>query len=451
LQNWRPGAGPSRAMLIELALLFSIIVFGCGALYFAFQIYDTVREAVLVLGVPNLGDLPSVAVSQTAPTPIAPNVAAGERVNVLLLGIDRRPSEKCPCRTDTMMLATLDSKTLTAGVVTIPRDLYVEIPGIGENRINTANFLGESTKYPGGGPALAKKTVEYNLGRRVHYYVLVDFSGFRRAIDALGGIYVDVPKAIDDPTYPDENFGFRPIHIPAGHILMNGEMALEYARTRHADSDFGRSKRQIQVMMAARDRVLRPDILPKIPALLQSMWGLIETDIKLQDVITLAQIASKVKTENIKQASIDDTMTIEYRTSVGADVLWPDRSKIGRLMDQMIPQDTGGVVDQTKRIQQEGARVLVLNGTTNAQTAKNAADYLQAQGFQIAGYGNADRFDYAKTVLIDYSGAKNATVTALAKAFSVGPDDIRPTKNVKSDVDIRLIVGADWKAPTDKP
>ena len=256
LQIRQSRAGRERGAAIQMLLFVIAVLFGCGALFFAYQIFDTVRQAVVVLGMPDIGDLP-LLVSQpsSAPKPNAPNIAAGERVNVLFLGIDRRPSEKCPCRTDTMMLATLDSKTLSAAVVTIPRDLYVPIPEVGENRINTANFYGEQYKYPGGGPALAKKAVEYNLGRRVHYYVLVDFGGFRRAIDALGGIDIDVPRVIDDPMYPDENFGYKPIHIPAGRVHMNGEVALEYARTRHLDSDFGRSKRQVQVLLAVLERL----------------------------------------------------------------------------------------------------------------------------------------------------------------------------------------------------
>ncbi len=266
-----------------------------------------------------------------------PNFAAGERVNVLLLGIDRRPSEKCPCRTDTMMLATLDPKTNSAGLVTIPRDLYVLIPGVGEYRINEANFFGESHKFPGGGAALAKQTVESNLGRKIHFYARVDFAGFRKIIDTLGGIDIDVPRAIDDPSFPDYDFGIKPLHIPAGHVHMDGERALEYVRTRHVDGDFARSRRQIQVLMAVRDKALRLDLLPKIPLLLQQVWGAVETDLSPQDIFFLAQAAAKVQIQNIKMASIDGTMTVEFRTIQGADVLLPDREKIGRLIGEIIP------------------------------------------------------------------------------------------------------------------
>jgi LCP family protein required for cell wall assembly len=432
--------------------LLIVILFLCGGVFFGYQIYDTVRQAVVALGLPDIGDIAPIlsAADPSQPTSVpAPNIIAGERVNILVMGIDRRPSETCPCRSDTMMLATLDPRTSTAGVVTLPRDLYLPIPNVGENRINTALFYGALYKYPGGGPGLAKKTVEYNFGRQVHYYIIVDFGGFRRMVDTLGGIDINVPKAIDDPEYPTENFGVMHIHFNAGMQHMTGEQALEYARTRHTDSDFGRSKRQIQVILAIRDKALRLDILPKLPSLLQSMWGAVETDLKPQEVLALAQAAAKVKTENIKEGYIDQTMTVEYVTNTGADVLWFDRAKVGQLMDQIIPQENS-TADLSSRVLREAARVTVVNGTVAPQLAERTTKFLQTQGYQIAAYGNADRFDYAQTILIDYSGNKNATVTALAQLFHVAPENIRRTTNVKSDSDIRIILGADWTPPVEK-
>lgn len=442
-QHKQSGMGLRTIVLLLLGL------FVCGGLFFGYQIYDTVREAVLTLGLPDIGDLPSLGIGVQPARADIPNIAAGERVNVLVMGIDRRPSEKCPCRSDVMMIASLDPKTMTAGLVTIPRDLYVPIPTAGEDRINTALFYGALNKYPGGGPALAKNTVEYNLGRRIHYYVLIDFGGFRKVVDTLGGIDINVPKAIDDPTYPDENFGYKPIHISAGMQHMDGEKTLQYARSRHTENDFSRSKRQVQILLAIRDKALRLDLLPKLPSLIQTMWGTIETDMQPQEIIALANAASKVKTENIKTATIDQTMTVEFRTSTGADVLWPDRTKIGQLMEDIIPSDTT-TVNQPAQLTQEAARVLVLNGTNLPLIAEHTAKFLQAQGFLISAYGNADRFDYPKTVLIDYSGNKNATITSLAKIFHIDPENIRRTPNVKSDVDIRIILGADWTPPPEK-
>ncbi len=129
-------------------------------------------------------------------------------------------------------------------------------------------------------------------------------------------------------------------------------------------------------------------------------------------------------------------------------MLWPIRPKIGQLMDRYIPQDNG--MATMARVQQEGARVLVLNGTKNGPLAESTAKFLQAQGYQISAYGNADRFDYAKTILLDYRGTKTATVTTLVWTFHIDPQNIRSNRNVKSDEDIRLILGSDWSLPSEK-
>lgn len=442
----RSGSG----CLLRLGVILFIPLLLCGGIFFAYQIYDFTREAVVALGLPEIAGPPAPVIAAQPTRAPAPNISAGDRVNVLLLGVDRRPSEKCPCRTDTMMIASLDPKSLTAGLVTVPRDLYVpfqNVPNISEARINQAHWYGDLYKLPGGGPGLAKRTVEYNLGRRIHFYILVDFAGFIKVVDALGGIDLDVPKAIDDPQYPNMDFGYDPLYIPAGRVHMNGELALKYARTRHSGGDYDRMKRQIQVLMGIRDKALRLDMLTKLPTLVKSMWGIIETDLTPQDVLAYAPIAARVKTENIKAGSIDQTMTVQVRLDNGAVVLWPDRAKIGKLIDQVIPQNGATAGEQQKFISQEAARVLILNGTKNAQLAEQTAQYLQAQGFQVTGVGNADRVDYAKTTLIDYSGAKEWTINTLARLLRVEAANIRRTPNAKSEVDVRIILGADWSVP----
>jgi polyisoprenyl-teichoic acid--peptidoglycan teichoic acid transferase len=441
------GHAPShRDLAFRILLILFFVLLACGAPFAAYSIFATSRDAILTFGAPSFDDLPIVSVRrQPAPAITPPNISAGERVNILLLGTDCRPNEK-PCRTDTMMLASLDPKTYSAGLVTIPRDLYVPIPGFGESRINTANFLGDAQRVPGGGPALAKQTVELNTGRKVHYYVLVDFNGFRRLVDTLGGIDIDVARPIYDPCYPDDKFGCAPLSIPAGRIHMNGDLALKYARTRHQGGDFDRMKRQIQVLLAARDKALGLDLIPKLPTLIQQLWASVQTDLTPQQIVALAPVAAKVKTDNIKSATIDQTMTVEFRTSQGADVLWPDRAKIGRLMDEIIPRENE-VADGSNAIQKEAASILILNGTATPALGEKTAKFLQTQGFQVAAFGNADRLDYSRTVLIDYSGSKNATLSLLATTFHVAPENIRRISNVKSDVEIRLILGADWVQP----
>lgn len=432
-------------------MLFTLFV--CGGLLAGFYFFDTIRAYTANANLPNISgiiaDLPS-AVPQIVPTVAPPpNIAAGERINILILGIDRRADEEGPWRTDTMIVATLDPQTKTAGMLTIPRDLYVPIPapGAGENRINTANFYGDSSKYPGGGPALAKKTVEYNFAIPIHYYVLIDFDGFRKIVDSLGGIDIDVPEAIDDPEYPTPDYGTMHLYIPAGPQHMNGDLALKYARTRHSDSDFGRSKRQMQVILAIRDQMLKMNTLAQAPQLLAQLHDAVETDMAPDQILALAPVAAQIRSDNIKSRSIDLSMTYEIKLNTGADVLWPDREKIGALIQEMFstPQGTN-VVASISPLKAEAARIVVLNGTNKDGLAAMASRYLKQNGFNVVQIGNAEKRDYAKTVLVDLAD-KPATLDWLAQRFNVDASSIRRNPTAQRDSDIRVILGSDWTPP----
>jgi LCP family protein required for cell wall assembly len=329
-----------RSRLLVAFLAFVFPLFLCGGLISGYYFYDTVRQYVASAYLPDYGSVspaPAQGQQPVASVSSPPNILTGERINVLLLGIDNGEAEVGPYRSDTMIVATLDPKNHTGGMLSIPRDLYVPIPypGIGQNRINTANFFGDAYKYPGGGPALAVKTVEYNLGIPIHYYVRINFGGFVKIVDTLGGIDVDVPAPIDDPTYPTENYGTMVLHIPAGHLHMNGELALEYARSRHTTSDFDRSKRQRQIILAARDKALQMNILPKLPVLYVQFKDSIETDMTPQQILALASIAAQVPSENIQSLAIDQSMTYNVTLNDGAEVLWPERPKIAALINEM--------------------------------------------------------------------------------------------------------------------
>ena len=238
---------------------------------------------------------------------------------------------------------TVDPATNTAGMLSIPRDLYVEIPGYGLNRINVAHFMGDRDNYPGGGPALAKKTVQYNLGVPIHYYIRINFQGFRDVVDALGGITVEVEREIWDDKYPDENYGYMTIYIPAGVQQMDGEMALRYARTRHNGSDFVRLRRQQKVLFAIREKALSLDLIPRLPDLLRTMGYTVDTDLDPQEVLTLAQIARQIEKEDIKSAVIDETMAVSIiLPDTGANVLYPLRDKIAAVVEDIFSSSAEG-------------------------------------------------------------------------------------------------------------
>lgn len=431
-------------------MLFTMFV--CGGIGAGYYFFDTIREYTAKVNLPNItgivADLPTQASSAPSVAP-PPNVAEGERINVLLLGIDRRHDEEGPWRTDTMIVATLDPKTKSGGMLTIPRDLYVPIPapGAGENRINTANFYGDTSKYPGGGPALAKKTVEYNFAIPIHYYVVIDFDGFRKIIDTLGGIDIDVPEAIDDPEYPTEDYGYMHLQIPAGRQHMDGDLALKYARSRKSTSDFDRSKRQMQVILATREKAMRMNALAQAPQLLAQLRDAIETDMPAEQLLALAPVVAQVRADNIKSRAIDLTMSYEIRLNTGADVLWPDREKIGALIQEMFstPQ-ASNVVASISPLRAEAARIIVLNGTNKDGIAAMASRYLKSNGFDVIQIGNAEKRDYTKTVLVDLAN-KPATLQWLAERFGVDASNIRLNPTTARDSDIRIILGNDWTPP----
>lgn len=260
-------------------------------------------------------------------------LGSSDRITVLLLGADRRPSESgiARPRTDTIMLLMLDPDMGVASVLSIPRDLYVEIPGYGLNRINTAYVLG--------GGDLAMETIQYNLGVKVDHYVLIDFEGFITLVDEIGGIDIYVPVTINDTSYPDMDYGYDPFYIEAGQHHLDGETALKYARTRHADNDFYRAERQQAVLFAIRDRILSLNMLPQLVQRAPSLYGTlsdsIQTNFTLDQMIELAGLVQDVERDNIRSGVIDSNYTVGYTTPEGAQVLIPDRDEIGPLLDEV--------------------------------------------------------------------------------------------------------------------
>lgn len=259
------------------------------------------------------------------------------RFTMLLIGLDRRPGESgLAYRTDTMMLVSIDPASQRIGILSIPRDLYVVIPGYSQRqRVNSAMVLGEIQR-PGYGPQLAMQTVQYNFGIRVHDYLIVDFQAVIAIIDAIGGIDVDVPYNISDPRYPDMYYGYDPFYISAGSHHLDGATALKYARTRHGSSDLDRAERQQQVMFAVRDRVLNLEMLPSLivqaPALWQTLSENVYTGLTLEQIIQLGLYASEVPSGNIYTGVVTWEYVRDYFTGDGQQVLIPDQGRLGPLM-----------------------------------------------------------------------------------------------------------------------
>jgi LCP family protein required for cell wall assembly len=270
--------------------------------------------------------LPSGSSTQTQPT------------TVLLLGIDRRKAAAGTSNTDTLLLLRLDPATQRIAMLSIPRDLYVEIPDHGQGRINTAYAYG--VRDGTGGLALARQTVSNAIGIPVDHVLLIDFEVFITVIDAIGGVDVDVPYDIYDSTYPDSGIGYDPFYLPAGQQHLDGATALKYARTRAtAGGDFDRTARQRQIVLAVRDQVLNLDMLPDLitqsPQLWTSLQGAFETDLTLSETIDLALSASKVPTDQVATGAIDESCTQSWVTPSGAQVLVPLQDKIDAVVNEL--------------------------------------------------------------------------------------------------------------------
>jgi LCP family protein required for cell wall assembly len=260
--------------------------------------------------------------------------AALPRTNVLLLGLDRRPEEGTVVRSDTMILMTVNSANSEIALLSIPRDLYVEIPGHGPDRINTAHFWGES-ESEGNGPTLAMQTVAQNFGLPVHRYVRVDFDGFRAIVDAVGGIDIFVDEPVVDDAYPTDDYGTIRIEIPSGLQHMDGETALRYARTRHSGSDFDRVERQQQVLVALAQRLHKPGVWLALPLIYNAVASNVDTDMMDRDLSALAVAIYRSGPESIDSYVIDHGMTQPSTTANGGAVLLPRWEEINPLVQEV--------------------------------------------------------------------------------------------------------------------
>ncbi len=261
-------------------------------------------------------------------------VASQPRMNIVLLGLDRRPDEGFVARSDTLMLLTVDPGAPQAALLSIPRDLYVEIPGYGANRINTAHFWGEYERS-GGGPALTMQTIWLNFGGDVERYVRVDFDGFRAVVDAAGGVDLVVERPIVDDEYPTDDYGTLHIEIPAGRQHMDGETALRYARSRHGSSDFDRARRQQAVLAALARRLLSPGGWLRWPAVYKQVSDALDTNLTDRDWLLLAAVLYRVGPDGIEYRAIDDEMVAPWTTADGGAVLLPRWESINPLIQEL--------------------------------------------------------------------------------------------------------------------
>ncbi|MCX7670201.1 MAG: LCP family protein, partial [Anaerolineae bacterium] len=382
------GAGPRSALFAGVLLGLLLTLFIVALVYVAAMFLALGQQALA-----EVPDMPPLALPQlvrlvpasessadattgvTVSAPAAPRQPEAAptltgRITVLVMGVDNRPDEPV-ARTDTIMVLTFNPKTGAAGMLSIPRDTLVHVAALDDDmKINSVHVYGELYKFPGGGPELLRQTVAELIGYPIDYYVRINFDGFRRIIDLVGGIDIDVPKDIKDDLYPDENYGYDPLFIPAGRHHMDGALALKYARTRHVDSDYGRAARQQQVVMALKDKLTQPGqlagLLPRIPGLAAALAGSIQTDMPLDRAIALARIIDQVDLKNPARIVIDNTMGTDGTDPTWGYVLRVDMNKLRTATAAVFADVPAGVsADEAARraVKAEGARVVAVSYT----------------------------------------------------------------------------------------
>ena len=408
-----------------------------------------------------------------APLPPTPEVAlpevqypqwdGGSRINIVFFGLrgtNASISEgDCPHCTDTIMVLTVDPVTKTAGMLSIPRDMWVNIPGFGYSRINTAWTDGEGAKLPGGGPGLAMKTVSQFIGVPIQYYIQVDFGTFVSFINEIGGIdvYYDEPVTLNlDP------LGTGKDHFKVtccGYRHMDGQRALAFARCRDqsqgcSDGDTGRAKRQQEVIIAIRNKVFSPEYFTKLMSQAPQLFNIfsegIHTNMTLQDAIKLAALAKDIPLQQIKQGVIGNDMVSFANVTLGgqpASIYKPIPDKIRVLRDEIFtssgPTSPIAQGDPLALMKADAARVRVTNNTYTADLDGRTGNFLIAQGMQVtergAPTGVSDR-----TVIIVYS-PKLYALRYLINTFGIkSSNQIFFKPDPSSTVDLEIRIGNDW-------
>ena len=406
--------------------------------------------------------------AETLPTPsvalpesnLPPAWDGASRINILFLGLDERDlaTNEGPPRTDTMLLFTVDPVSKTAGMLSIPRDMWVNIPGFGYSRINTAYPSGEGAQLPGGGPGLAKKTVSQFLGVPVDYYVQVDFNVFTTMVDRLiqigGCIYVETnEKMVLDP------IGGGTDHViitPGGpRRLCDGWKVLAYARNRHTSGgDADRARRQQEVVLALQKIIFDPANFPKFIASAPEMYNElsygIKTDMAFEDALKLGVLGREISLENVKTGVIDPQqgMAIFDKTILGgqeASILKPVMDKIRVLRDEIFtttgPSSPIAQGDPAALMQQEEARVRIMDGTFTPGLDQRAGAVFQSYGMNVTEVAPSPEV-YGQTIIMVY-GPKLYTIKWLQATFGVSDNQIRFSPDPNSTVDIEIRLGSD--------
>jgi len=378
------------------------------------------------------------------------NVEAGQlkgegdgRINILCLGV---PGGNHGGRdlSDTNIIVSIDPINKKAAMLSLPRDMWVDMEGYGASKLNAVHANGLAGGDDDAGPNASKQVIGKIVDLPIHYYIRVDFLGVIRMIDAIDGISVEVEKDIYDPYFPDQYMsGYEVYQIAAGNHRLTGNEALKYARSRYTTSDFDRAYRQQQVIMAIKKKLARRNVFlnpEKLISLLSIAKHHLKTDMQPGEIKRLAEIADQISTQEIVSQVLDNSsegLLVSDRIN-GASVLLPrsgDWTEIQGLAHRIFTEPF---------LEQEKAKIEMQNGTKEVGLATEATHILRDFGYNIRKVKDAKRHNYKQTLIIDYSkGEKPHTLDLLSKRLpnaKVMHDELS-----ENGSDIVIVLGADFQ------
>ena len=414
--------------ILALMVFLGPVVYQSVTAYREVKVESVEREQSAFVAALNAEGTPELVAAPTEETDT--EWSGTEPVTILLLGVD--VSINGASRTDTLILVNIDPVSKSAAMLSIPRDLKVVIPGYGINKINAAFALGEFNKVQGGGAGLTIRTIEANLGIPVSHFAQIDFEGFVRMIDTVGGVSVDVPYPIKDDLYPADNFQYQRVYFPSGWQHLDGEASLQYARTRHQDGDQRRSERQQQVLLALRDQAVTLDLIGDLPTLIGQFGDSVRTDIGIDNAVSLARLGAEIPRNRITMYSLMPSL-FEEQLPDEPYYLVADWRETGKILS-----DFAG-----STIKPPGAAlanpeydlpVLILNGTDTEGLAGRVGDVLEWNGFTNVDVALANDDDsHERTSIID-NGNYLGTSALVTNLIGVGADQITVTSLPSSTV-----------------
>ena len=380
---------------------------------------------------------------QPDPTPEADALSGKGLVHILLIGGDN--VDEADMNTDSLIVAVLDGQQNRISLLSIPRDLWVEIPGHGGGRINTAHRLGIRYDYPyGGGPGLLARTIEENLGIPIDHWVRVDYAGFAAAIDELGGVEVVVRCPVNLQYLPPTGEGETEMILQPGIHHLDGETALRYVRTRRDETDFERTQRQQQFLKAAWEQFKGPGLLHRLPGLWSALRGTFDTDLKLGDVLHLAPLALDLRHQDLQSLSIGRDQVQDWTTPRGARVLLPIPEKVAEvvasLYTTLAPADPAAPA--APAVPTAPVRVLVRNGTDNPDLVGLLVAELRWRGLEVVESSTSEGAREHSQLLVYRD--RPVAVDLLTQVLGLGPEDVVRLPDDGQDADMEILLGSDY-------